>query len=189
MAIGSSVPECPSFACAQCAAQLGQHIKAGPAGGLIHGQNAVWRLHSRVSLSVVRLNVDARQCGRGYGIRPYNHTGDGRLRLRFSASARSSSFNFLEDRVLGIVRIAADLAACSAGRPPPRRRDVAAGVLWPVRTLILKLPSFCWRRVRPTLDTPSMERAGWSDPPARHRPRRPPGSDPMSGQIRAQRSS
>ena len=36
------------LACAQCAAQLGQHIKAGPASGLIHGQNAVWRLHSRV---------------------------------------------------------------------------------------------------------------------------------------------
>ena len=31
------------LACAQCAAQLGQHIKAGPACGLIDGQNAVWR--------------------------------------------------------------------------------------------------------------------------------------------------
>ena len=36
------------LACAQCTAQLGQHIKAGPACGLIDGQNAVWRLHSRV---------------------------------------------------------------------------------------------------------------------------------------------
>ena len=39
------------------------------------------------------------------------------MRFFFRVGAVQFLFDFLEDRVLGIVRVAADLAACSAGMP------------------------------------------------------------------------
>ena len=130
------------LACAQCAAQLGQHIKAGPACGLIDGQNAVWRLHSRVPFLL--LGFKRLPCGGAvtevtdetdlpyqtvYGLLRAGSPSSGlasrghlpplgKALLRFFLRVGAVQFlDFLEDRVLGVVRVAADLAAGSAGMP------------------------------------------------------------------------
>ena len=93
-------------------------------------------------------------------------------RGRFLPMGKKGFIALLSPRRRGPVPLTSSRMACLAlsglplisqpaarGWPPPpsRRAMLQALVSWPVRTLILKLPSFCWRRVRPT-STPSMER-------------------------------
>ena len=159
------MPACPQPARSQRTAQLGQHIKAGPARRFINWENGT-SIHW-VFLSVYcaafgsSTQLRCQPCGGKQTVPSCRFTGVCRIPvccalwcswpstsvLIQQAAALQLLADFLQHGMLGVIQVAADLAPGCAGMAAAAqaRAMLQASMLPDVRTLMRKLPSRCWR--------------------------------------------